>query len=754
MRKKLFARALLSILFYLAPTATTLATVSTPSPKIIPNLTTWIGDDGTPNATTWQHAAHFVIDNEFQPGRNVPAPVTTDVFIGYTKTALWVRFVAHDPQPEEIVAKYRRHDEFGDDQDFVGLIFSPFNDSETGYKFLCSATGAQLDAFLQQGDEFKSYDAIWYCHTHLTDTGYTAVMRIPFRSLKFPQTSRPQTWRVIFRRSWPRSFRHKLTQIHRNYNSSCLLCQAEVVQTATPIRAQGINLQIVPSITLSRTDERATPTSELENGDLELDASLDVRWALRPDLVWSATLNPNFSQVAPDVLESTVNRRFAIFYPENRPFFRRGTWVFDTPGFYFGQPHGGGARFVDTRQIADPDWASKIVGQIGSHVMGALVAVDSITNILVPGRLRSDLESFNFSTFDALLRYRYNFVGNSAIGMLFTGRRGGGYDNSVIALDARWQIDPSNSLTLQVAHSSTFYPKEVAAEFDISPGRITDNGWTVSYQLTRRNFNASVFVGHVGADFRADLGYLPQVGYNRAVGQFNYNWYSNTAWWNKTGFRVEYDWIEATDGGPVLQRHARIAAFVRAIGRSRAVLAFVHEDQYFGGKTFSLNQYMLQGSMRPLGWLGFGVTVNAGDSIDYIGGRKGELLSISPSFTLAPGRHLKVEFVGSFRRLEVEGGRLFTASFYDLRISWHFNSQMFIRGIVQARNIDRNTALYPYDASSQTRKLGTQLLFGYVLNPWTSFFIGFSNGYLGNGNTDFAQQRRSFFLKLSYAWQL
>ncbi|MDN5864724.1 MAG: carbohydrate binding family 9 domain-containing protein [Gammaproteobacteria bacterium] len=736
----------------LTAAASALAAQSSQSPKTIPDISPWVGEDGKPDAAAWRHAAQFSIDNEFQPGRNVPAPVATEVFVGYTDTALWLRFVAHDPQPGEILAKYRRHDNFGNDQDFVGVIFSPFN-NQTGYEFFCSAAGTELDMFRQRGDEYDSYDAIWNCDSRLTENGYVAVMKVPFESLKFPQSDRPQTWSIVFIRNWPRSVRHKMLQIRFNYNGSCLLCQAQIVETATPIRAHGTNVQILPSVTLSRTDERATPSSGLEQGSPEIEPSLDARWAIRPDLAWSATLNPNFSQVAPDVLESTVNRRFAIFYPENRPFFRRGTWVFNTPGFDFGH-YGAGGNFVDTRQIADPDWASKMVGQIGPHAMGALIADDAITNILVPGRTQSALESFNFSTRDALLRYRHDFAGNSAVGMLVTGRRGGGYDNTVVAVDGRWQIDPSNALTLQTAHSSTYYPDDVAAAFGIQPGRVTGNGWVGTYDLTRRNFNASVSAGHVASGFRADLGFLPQVGYNEARGEFEYNFYSNTAWWNNGGFGTTYDWVQATDGGPVLDRSAEIYTFVHAIARSHVFFSVSHEDQYFGGKTFSLLQYTLRSDARPLSWMELDLDVTAGDAIDYVGVRKGDLLSISPAFTLVPGRHLQIEFVNNFERLNVQGGRLYTANLYDVRVAWHFNSQMFVRAIVQAQNIRRNTALYPPGTQSRTRTIATQWLFGYVLNPWTSLFAGYSNGYLGTGGAGIVEQRRSFFLKLSYAWQL
>lgn len=336
------------------------------------------------------------------------------------------------------------------------------------------------------------------------------------------------------------------------------------------------------------------------------------------------------------MLKSTVNRRFALFYPENRPFFRRGTWVFNTPGFDIGYANDN--RLVDTRQIADPDWATKVVGQVGNHSIGALVANDAITNILVPGQQTSSLESFSFSTKDALLRYRYDFAGHSTIGVLATGRRGGGYDNGMVSVGGIWQIDPSDALTIQTAHSTTTYPDKVADAFGVEPGTVKGNAWRVSWQRTRSNYYANLAMGYISPGFRADLGYMPQVGYTKARANFEYDWYSHTSWWNNGGFGANYRWLQASGGGPVLTRQIQVDTFVHGIGQSHIVLYARHIDQYFEGKTFGLVQYELDSSARPLSWLEFELDATGGDGVDYVGVREGSLLAISPSFTLSPGR--------------------------------------------------------------------------------------------------------------------
>ncbi|HLI17053.1 MAG TPA: DUF5916 domain-containing protein [Rhodanobacteraceae bacterium] len=737
----------------LAASASAIAAIA-PAPVTIPLLTPWLGANGKPTAAAWKHAARFAVNNEIQPGHNVPAPVKTEAFVGYTQAALWLRFVADDPHPAEMRVKYRQHDGIDNNEDFVGILFNPFDDTQFAYEFFCSAGGTENDALRQQNNEYDSWDAIWYCSAHPTLHGYDVVMEIPFGSLKVPHSPLPQTWRILVFRNWSRAVRHQITQVKLNYDSNCTMCAAEPVRTATPIPASDRNFEVIPSLTLSQTGRRASPDAPFQSGNPAAHGGIDARWAIRPDLELAATLDPNFSQVAPDILQPTVNRRFAIFYPENRPFFRRGTQVFNTPGFDLGTDYGKGEVFVDTRQIADPHWATKVDGQVGNNALGALVADDTITNILLPGQQSSSLQSFDFATRDGLARYRYDFPGNSSLGFLATDRQGGGYQNGLLAVDGSWQLDPSDAIVLQAARSTTTYPVQVANAFGIAPGTLTGSGLGFSFERTRNNYNASLSVARVSPDFRSDMGYLPKVGYTEVEPEFEYDWYSNSSWWNTGGFGAHYDWVQGAGHGPMLDRMAEVYGFVKANGQSNIQLFLRRDNQFFGGRNFVLDQVELDAIAQPLRWLGFQLDATTGDGADYIGVRKGRLLSLAPQVTLTPGRHLEIAFVGDFERLDIAGSRLYTDDLYDLRVSWYFNPQMFVRAIGQLQDIRQNTALYPAGTASRNRSLATQWVFGYVLNPFTSLFAGFSNGYIGTGDAGLAETDRELFLKLSYAFQL
>ncbi len=58
---------------------------------------------------------------------------------------------------------------------------------------------------------------------------------------------------------------------------------------------------------------------------------MSARWGVTPNLSLNAALNPDFSQVEADAAQLDVNTRFALFYPEKRPFFQEGADFFAHP---------------------------------------------------------------------------------------------------------------------------------------------------------------------------------------------------------------------------------------------------------------------------------------------------------------------------------------------------------------------------------------------------------------------------------------
>src|SRR5439155_498512 len=103
---------------------------------------------------------------------------------------------------------------------------------------------------------------------------------------------------------------------------------------------RGVVMDVTPEFT-TRVEGRPATPQYLYTGRPELGGTL--RWGLTQNLNLTGTANPDFSQVEADVGQVTVNQRFALFFPEKRPFFLEGLEQFDTPN-----------RLIYTRQIVQP----------------------------------------------------------------------------------------------------------------------------------------------------------------------------------------------------------------------------------------------------------------------------------------------------------------------------------------------------------------------------------------------------------------
>ena len=70
-----------------------------------------------------------------------------------------------------------------------------------------------------------------------------------------------------------------------------------------------------------------------------------------------------------------TNQRFALFYPEKRPFFLEGLELFTTP-----------IQAVYTRTVTSPRWGGRATGELGDTQYTFLVAEDrGGGSIVLPG---------------------------------------------------------------------------------------------------------------------------------------------------------------------------------------------------------------------------------------------------------------------------------------------------------------------------------------------------------------------------------
>jgi hypothetical protein len=723
-----------------------------PPPKSyrIPRAAAPIKVDGVLDEEVWKDASLLTLDWETNPGDNVPPPVKTEVLLTEDGRNLYVGIRAYDPKPSQIRAHLSDRDRAFSD-DFTGIVVDPFNDERRAFEFFANPLGVQMDLFNDDvaRTEDETWDTIWSSAGKITPEGYVLEFAIPYSSLRFPRRPGEQTWGLDLVRIYPRSNRHRIGLSPLSRDRNCYLCQFAKLTGFEGI-TPGKNLEFDPTVTAQRTDEREDfPDGELVEGEIDVEPGLTARWGFTPNLTLNAAINPDFSQVEADVAQLDANPQFALFFPEKRPFFLEGADFFTTP-----------IQAVYTRTVADPEWGAKITGKEGRHAIGAYVAGDEITNLILPGAQSSDLTTLEQENTAAVLRYRFDLRKGATLGALFTSREGDGYENTVYGVDANVRLGDKDLVYGQALTSRTEYPQQIVEDFGQPNGRFDDEAYRFEYRHNSRDWFWRASYDDIGTGFRADSGFLPQVDYRRPILGIERVWWGDKAkgdWYTQIFTGGDWDRTEEKSSGQRLEEEFEGYVGMQGPLQSFAFVGVGTRDRFFGGMAFDDERFAnLEFEIRPVGDFYIFLYANLGDQIDFVNVQPADRVRMGGSVRWNLGRHLKFEIDHTYEHLNVEGGRLFTAHLPELRTIWQFDVRTFVRLILQYEHVDRDLGLYdnPADFQAETRQLFTQFLFAWKANPQTVFFLGYSDNRDNETIQSMKLRNRTIFAKIGYAWVL
>lgn len=674
--------------------------------------------DAVLDEKVWAEAQRIPIPYEWYPGDNVAAVAETEVLVAHDDDTLYVAFHAKDPDPSQIRARYHERDAAFSD-DLVGFLVDPFNDDRRAFQFRVNPLGVQIDAInsdVEQSEDL-TWDAIWESAGRVTADGYIVEIAVPLQQLRIPSTDGPQTWGFMAMRDYPRSVRHRFRSVKTDLNRDCLVCQFADLH-GFEANTRGRNIEVTPTVTGTNDDP--------------FDAGVSGRWAITPGTSLQATLNPDFSQVEADAAQLDVNTRFALFFPEKRPFFVEGADAFETR-----------LPLVFTRTIAEPEAGLKLTGKSGPHMFGALIARDAITNLLIPGDQFSSFTSLGSSSWASFARYRRELGESSTIGGIVTSRRGESYENTVAAADGYYRMTDSDSFRMQVSGSRTRYPDSIAAAFAQNTGAFNGHGLRATYSHSDSVWNWGADYSELSPGFRADSGFINQISVREAsaYGERRLRggpekWFRNI--YLSTGVDVTREF-----NGEWQEWGADIGGTYQGPLQSLVRINLAPNQEHYRGVTYHNFRQSVYAEFYPHPDLRTGFEVASGETIDYNAGRAAEFLQLGPSISLNLGRHFKGELAHAYQVLDTAAGeRIYSVHLPQARLLYHFNRRAFVRSVLQYQMLDT--------PGGDAKELLTQLLFSYRVNAQTVFLAGYSDNY--EGEQDLSRTRRAVFVKLGYAF--
>lgn len=731
----------------------------------LPRINSNIQVDAVLDEAVWQQALKIMLNYETSPAENSEPPVKTEVYLFENGETLYVAFNAYDSDPKAIRAYLSDRDNIWE-SDFVGIKFDTFGESRKVFQFFTNALGVQADATEDDsnGDDV-SWDAIWNSMGKVTKTGYIVEMAIPFKALRFPDTGKEQSWGLEILRFLPRDVRHRIANSPVDRDISCRFCQFDKLIGFSNIKPSQ-NLRLIPTLVMGKIDSREDPATQgWTKGNTEQNMGLDFRWGITQDIVLNATLNPDFSQVEADSAQLDINNNFSIFFQEKRPFFLDGAEYFESQN-----------SLVHTRDVVEPDYGIKLTGQTNSHSYGLFTVNDQHTSFLLPGNQSSTLVlQENRQSKNQVLRYSLDLGNKNNVGVLATNRIGDDYSNQVVAIDGKYWFDQNHSLSAQYMTSDSTYSDEVLLEY-IKPERnpneynaenekyISDDAFTVNFKHDSRNWWGYLIYQDFGENFRADLGFLSKVNYNKKIAGLGHRWYpkNKNSWWKEISIGGDWDITHDMDG---LELEKETEANIEVEGILQSVFGggFANRRRYFdkdqtdllSGEYFDEKVRFVFALFQPVEGLNLEMIVEKNDVIDFSNSQIGESFNLLPKITWQIGKHWNSLLEYEKIDFDVAGGDLFDAKVLNFRLTFQINIQSFVRITLQDLNIKRDPTLYIEAVDETFKSRGSQFLYSYKINPQTLFFAGYaSEGFQDDQLASIRKTGKSLFLKFSYAWDL
>ena len=410
---------------------TTSRVVATPIPEAAA-----VKVDGELNDAIWQTVPPIKEFVQREPKEGAAPTFETEARVAYDATALYIAVIAFDSDPKRIVGIRTRRDE-GSPSDWISVVVDSFHDRRSAFEFDVNPAGVKQDSYwFNDTNNDQGWDAVWDAAVSRTDRGWRAEFRIPFSQLRYRPAETSTFGLAIIRKvgrlnetaTWP-----LLSKSAHGYVSSF----GEL--TGLRLERAPKRLEVVPYMVADVKTQPGEPGNPLINTtDPDASLGIDLKYALRPGLTLTGTINPDFGQVEAD--PAVVNlSAFETFFSERRPFFVEGGGIFsfdidcndgNCSGLFYSRrigrsprgepdvPDGGYSSAPAQTTILG---AAKLTGRIGEFSVGALNAVTAAEDAIISnGTVQTTRQTIEPLTNYSVVRARREFSNQSALGFMTT----------------------------------------------------------------------------------------------------------------------------------------------------------------------------------------------------------------------------------------------------------------------------------------------------------------------------------------------
>ena len=727
--------ALLSGLLSVVPVLTAAPVLAAERPRIEPvRITRPPVIDGVLDDEAWQAPPLALGDwITYNPLSGEKLAQRTEIHAGYDDRSLYFAFRCVDPEPDKVRSTLSRRDRMWSD-DWVGLSLDSVGNGQSSYDMFVNPAGVQGDVLTTpSAGENSAPDWLWESAGRRTEQGYDVEVRLPLTSIRFVSGHEVRMG-VLF---WRRVSRLGMSASWPEVPAGQSFIQRHAVMLLRELK-RPLTLEVVPSVTYSRRQTRATPDA-FRPADSDPDAGFSVKYGVTSSATLEGTLNPDFSQVESDAFQVEVNQRFPLFFSEKRPFFMEGMGTFELAGV------GGDAVMrtaVHTRNIVDPSWGAKTTGTAGRAGFAVLAAGDE-----APGRpLEGETNPFLGRRKDFYVaRGQWSLGRSSYVGAILTDTELAGGHNRVSGTDVSLKLG-KHSASATFLSANTRPPEGGASRRGL--------GGQGFYAYETKPVVFVTQMEHYDTGFQMDTAFMSQTGITQGWSFLAPSFYPSAKklpWLKRVVPFVfaRYGRDRVQRGSPWLVVPGVRVHFTRqGFFRVDTILG----EEAWAGRTFRISDTRVIGEAQLTRWLYLFARTTFGRSIFYdpVDPYAGRQRTYSAELGLQPSARFNQSV--AYNRVEFDrasdGTRAYTVDVINTRTTFQLDTRVSVRAIVR------------YDSSR--RQVLTDFLAAYELVPGTVAYAGYGAlierrewdgaGWI-EGSGRYRATERGFFFKASYGYR-
>ncbi|MCP4048866.1 MAG: carbohydrate binding family 9 domain-containing protein [Gammaproteobacteria bacterium] len=683
------------------------------------------------NDPAWQGVSPATDFWQVQPDEGEASTQKTEVFIGFLEDALYIGLVAYDDNPDGIIVTDARRDRSLNESDSFRVIIDGMLDRQNGFVFGTNPVGMEYDAQVIKeaasgafgGTGFNlNWNASWSVEAQITEIGWSAEMRIPFKALRFRKGD-VQTWGINFQRNirrnneqtyWaPLSRQHDLNRVS----------EAGTVEGITPPRTR--NLKFTPYGLV-----KAGRGPELDGTETDTEIGFDAKYSITPSLTLDLTYNTDFAQVEAD--EQQVNLdRFNLFFPEKRPFFLENAGQF-TVG------NSREAQLFFSRRIGIGEGGAVIPIKGGARISGKMGEKTNVGFLYMSSEAVDGVAPENQFT---VARVNQELGKRSSIGAIFVERNGDGshdkpdaYDkNRAYGIDGRLAIGEYILLNGWASKTDTAELEGDDHAFSIR-GNYDSPEWShgIEYTEVARNFNPEVGFLSRSEYRKFATNSLMRIrpkdlwGLMEVRPHYSYRRYEDFDGFQETGYLhldIHWEWKNG------YEFHTGYNIFTDGIKDAFEIV----DDVWIEPGTYHDSEIALYFKTDESAPLSFGVETSIGGKFG------GDRITLSPYIDYRIGDKFSSSLSVGYNDydLPVEGGD-FSVSLTRLRLSYAFTPKILLQALMQ------------YNDEQDT--LATNLRFSWLRTANTGLYLVYNE--FDERGIDALPKGREFILKYSYMFDV